>query len=107
MTETIISFPGLGIDGFNVDNVAFNIGGDFPVYWYGIIITCGIFLAVLYSWFRGKYESVSADDLLDIALWTVVLGVIGARLYYVLTKLENYIPEPFNFGQFIKNVFNV
>lgn len=107
MTETIISFPGLGIDGFAVDNVAFNIGGNFPVYWYGIIITCGIFLAVLYCWFRGKYESVSSDDLIDIALWTVVLGVIGARLYYVLTKLDNYIPEPFDLVKFIKNVFNM
>ena len=107
MTKTIISFPGLGIDGFEVDNVAFNVGGDFPVYWYGIIITCGILLAVMYCWFRGKYESVSADDLIDIALWTVVLGVVGARLYYVLTKLDNYIPEPFNLWQFIKNIFNM
>ena len=101
-----VSFPGLGIGEFQVDNVAFRIG-DFPVYWYGIIITCGIFLAFLYATFRGKYESVKLDDILDIGIWTVILGVVGARLYYVLTKLETFIPEPFDFVQFIKNVFNL
>ena len=107
LIKTQVSFPGLGIESFELDNVAFNLGGNFPVYWYGIIITLGIMLAFVYASFRGKYEGVKVDDLIDVALWTVILGVIGARLYYVLTTLDQYIPEPFNLGQFIKNVFNL
>lgn len=106
LSKNLVSFPGLGIESFELDNVAFSIG-DFSVYWYGVIITCGIILAFIYAAFRGKYESVSFDDLVDIALWTVVLGVIGARLYYVLTSLEGFIPKPFDLWQFIKNVFNL
>lgn len=101
-----VAFPGLGIGDFQVDNVAFRIG-NFPIYWYGIIITCGIFFAFLYATFRGKYENVKLDDILDIGIWTVILGVVGARLYYVLTSLESFIPDPFDFVQFIKNVFNL
>ena len=104
---TFISFPGLGIGEFELDNVAFTVGESFEVYWYGIIITLGIILAFVYASFRAKYERISVDDLVDVALWTVILGVIGARLYYVVTKLEDYIPKPFNFLQFIKNVFNL
>ena len=107
LTKTVVSFPGLGIENFELDNVAFNLGGNFPVYWYGVIITLGIVLAFVYAAFRGKYEGVKLDDLIDVALWTVILGVIGARLYYVLTTLDRYIPEPFNFGEFIKNIFNL
>lgn len=107
LTKTVVSFPGLGIENFELDNVAFNLGGNFPVYWYGVIITLGIVLAFVYAAFRGKYEGVKLDDLIDVALWTVILGVIGARLYYVLTTLDRYIPEPFNFGDFIKNIFNL
>lgn len=107
LSKTTVSFPGIGIGDFELDNVAFTIGESFQVYWYGVIITLGIVLAFVYASFRAKYEKIKVDDLIDVALWTVILGVIGARLYYVLTTLENYIPEPFNFGQFMKNIFNL
>lgn len=107
LTKTIISFPGLGIDEFTVDNVAFKLGENFPVYWYGVIITLGIVSAFLYAAYRGYFEKITVDDLIDVGLWTVILGVVGARLYYVLTSLERYIPKPFDFGQFIKNIFNL
>lgn len=104
--ENYVSFPGFGIEEFALDSVAFSIG-NFSVYWYGIIITCGIIFAFLYAAFRGKYEGVIFDNLVDVGLCTVILGVIGARLYYVLTSLDKYIPHPFNLWQFIKNVFDI
>ncbi len=107
LSKTLVSFPGLGIGEFEIDNVAIAFGESFQIYWYGVIITLGIVTAFLYAAFRGKYEKVKVDDLIDVALWTVILGVVGARLYYVLTKLDNYIPKPFNFIEFIKNIFNL
>ena len=87
-----MSFPGLGIDTFSVDPVAFTIPifGGLEVRWYGVIITLGIILAFLYCSYRSKAEGIIFDDLLDIALFTVVFAIIGARLYYVLTSLEEY-----------------
>ena len=40
----VVSFPGLGLE-FTLNRVAFEILGR-PVYWYGIIIACGLLLAV-------------------------------------------------------------
>lgn len=88
MGTTVISFPGLGIEEFTIKRAAFDFFG-FEVYWYAILITAGITLAVLYTKYRSEREGVSLDNLLDIALTTVILGVIGARLYYVLTSLDS------------------
>ncbi len=87
-----MSFPGLGIDTFTVDPVAFTIPifGGLEVRWYGLIITVGIILAFLYCAFRTKQEGIIFDDLLDVGIFTVIFAVIGARLYYVLTSLDQY-----------------
>ena len=84
-----ISFPGLGIEPFSLDSVAFRIG-SVSVAWYGIIITFGIVLAVLYVIWRASHRDIKADTILDIALLTVPCGVVGARLYYVLTSLDRF-----------------
>lgn len=85
-----VSFPGLGIDEFSLSKIAFTLFGKVEVRWYGILITTGILLAVLYTMWRGKRnEGIVPDHVIDIALVTVVMGVIGARLYYVLTDSGN------------------
>lgn len=85
-----ISFPGFGIDAFSVSPVAFSIGESISVRWYGILITFGMILAVLYCSWRAKQEKIKFDDLLDMAIFTIIFGVIGARAYYVLTSLDKY-----------------
>lgn len=88
-----ISFPGLGIKEFNLNPVAFELFGR-PVMWYGVIISLGMILAVLYVLFRAKHsENISQDDVFDYAIFTIPLGVIGARIYYVATKFEDYKAE--------------
>lgn len=89
-----IAFPGLGIEEFTINRVAFTIFG-LDVRWYGVIITCGIILAYLYASWRAKGERISTDDLLDVAMFTVIFGIIGARLYYVLTTLDQYNYDTF------------
>ncbi len=87
-----ISFPGLGIDPFTVNPVAFTIPlfGGIEVRWYGLIITIGIILAFTYASYRAKQEGIIFDSVLDIAIFTIIFGVIGARAYYVLTSLDQY-----------------
>ena len=85
-----ISFPGLGIDNFNLKSVAFTLFGKFEVRWYGLIITTGIILAIAYAAYRFKQEKISFDDLIDMAIFAILFGIRGARAYYVLTSLEEY-----------------
>ena len=87
--STTVSFPGLGIEEFSFDRIAFELFGR-PVYWYGIIIMLGIVAAFIHAYLRCKQEGIKADDILDVGLFTVLFGVIGARLYYVLTTLNEH-----------------
>ena len=86
---TYVSFPGLGIPEIRLNSVAFTIFGH-PVAWYGIIITFGIILAALYVLYRAKEEGVTADDILDLGVYVVLFAVLGARLFYVLTSLDEF-----------------
>ncbi len=91
-----LSFPGLGIPEFSVDRVAFeiNIGSlKLNVTWYGMIICLGIILAFCYVVFRAGQIGINLDTILDFALFTVPLAILGARLYYVIFN-------PSEFGSF-------
>ena len=81
-----VSFPNIGLE-FTLDRVAFTVFG-YKIYWYAIIITLGIILAVAYIIWRAKQENISTDTVMDYTIFTVVFAVIGARLYYVLTTLD-------------------
>ena len=84
-----ISFPGLGIGEFSVDSVAFTIFGV-EIAWYALLITCGMICAIIYTVVQSKKIGVTIDDVIDYALFTIPFGVIGARLYYVLSELDQY-----------------
>lgn len=77
----------------NPDRVAFTLFGK-DVYWYGILIATGIILAILLASKESKRKNLPKDTIIDLALIAIPLGVIGARLYYVLCELESYIDNP-------------
>lgn len=85
----IVSFPNLGIGPLKLDSVAFTVFGH-EIAWYGIIISAAIVCAVLYSYLRLKQCRIVGDHYLDLAIATVVFGVIGTRLLYVLMNLEDF-----------------
>ena len=71
------------------DPIAFEIAG-IEVRWYGILIAAGMLIAVLLSCKRAGYHKLNDEDVLDICLWVLPIGVIGARVYYVLFNLQYY-----------------
>ena len=87
--NTTVSFPGLGIGEFTVDRVAFELFGK-PIYWYGVIIMLGMVAAFIHTIIRSKREGFTTDDVMDLGIFTVLFGVLGARLYYVLTTLDTH-----------------
>ncbi|MBE6588415.1 MAG: prolipoprotein diacylglyceryl transferase [Ruminococcaceae bacterium] len=87
---TRITFPGLGIGPIVVDPIAFTVFGV-SVTWYGLLITCGMVLAFFYCLHRAKQEGIKSDDVIDLAIVTVILSILGARLYYVVFAFEEFI----------------
>ena len=90
-----VSFPGLGIKEFELDPIAVEFelfGKEFSIAWYGVFITVGIVLAILYIYMRLKNLGLIGDDLIDITFSTVIPGILGARIYYVLFYEIKQIP---------------
>ena len=82
---TSISFPGLGIGEFDLNPIAISFGENGAgIRWYALLIVTGMLLAVLYCSFRAKQEGIAFDTMVDFAIFTIPVGIIGARLYYVL-----------------------
>lgn len=92
MTEQVtVWFPAFQKTSHTLNKIAFTLFGRFEVRWYGILITLGIILAFTYIGWRGKKnEGILFDNVIDVGLLTVVLGIVGARIYYVLTSLDEY-----------------
>ena len=89
MTDSPIRFPGLlGDWTFTASSKALNVGHG--IYWYGILIALGALLAVLVCMKQKEKYGITEDDLLDTVLWGLPLGVIGARIYYVIFYLDLY-----------------
>ena len=71
------------------DPIAFTIAG-IDIRWYGILIAAGMLLAVVISSKRAPGHGLTEDDVLDTCLWMLPIGVIGARVYYVIFNLDYY-----------------
>lgn len=84
--NTWISFPGFGIEPFMLNRIAISFtifGKEITIAWYGIIIVIGIISAFIYATRRAKQGGVNIDTMVDYTLFTVIIAVICARLYYV------------------------
>lgn len=73
-----------------IDPVAFQIG-PFAVRWYALCIVSGLILAVFLAMREAPHKKILSDDILDFILIAFPLSILGARLYYVIFKLDYYI----------------
>ena len=95
-----IYFPKLGWR-FSIDPTAFTIG-NFSVAWYGILITVGLLLALVYCFPRMKRFGLDSDRTIDAVIGGVLGGIVGARLYYVAFNWSEYKAD--SFGETMKNI---
>ena len=68
------------------------IWGRLP--WYGVLIVLGAALAVLIASKEEKKVGLPEDTIIDLALRVLPLGIVGARLYYVLFSLDRFRMNP-------------
>ena len=72
-----------------INPVAFKLG-NLSVKWYGIIMAVAIILAVSMAVIEGRKRQIESDDFMDLLLWAVPLGYVGARIYYVIFEWHYY-----------------
>lgn len=68
--------------------------GSLSIHFYGIIIACGLLLAVIYGCKRCKQFGFSSDDLTDGVLCIVPFAILCARLYYCIFQWDSYKNDP-------------
>lgn len=64
--------------------------GPIPLRAYALAILTGIFLACLWASRRYKARGGDPELIVDLAIWVVPIGIIGARIYHVLSKWQDY-----------------
>ena len=62
--------------------------------WYGLLIVTGAALAVFLASREEKRAGLPKDTIIDLALWVLPIGIIGARLYYVAFSWSSYRDNP-------------
>lgn len=89
--DSSISFPLLGIE---LDPPAYFTVFGKNIYFYGAIIAVGFLIAILYCAKNAKHFGIKEDDVYDVIIWLIPLSIIGARAYFVLFRLDEYLTEP-------------
>lgn len=71
---------------------SFEIAG-FQVHFYALFILAGIVAALFIGSARLKARGAEGGLVLDIAIWAVPFGIIGGRIFHVLTHTGDYFGE--------------
>ncbi|AOT69188.1 prolipoprotein diacylglyceryl transferase [Geosporobacter ferrireducens] len=69
--------------------------GHFTIYLFGITIMLGMLAGLWIMTREAKRKGLEQQHMLDLALYTIFAGIIGARLYYVVAfNFEYYMRNP-------------
>ena len=80
--------------------------GAFVVHTYGVVLMLAFLVALGRAYTVAKRQadpSLPPDNILDVGIWMIVLGVLGARLLFVLIGWHDYSRAP----DFPANIFKV
>lgn len=83
-----IAFPNLGLYLRNVPQ-GFTVFG-FYISLYGVIIAIGVMAGIALAAHVARKTGQNPDDYWDFAIYGVIFGVIGARIYYVVFEWDSY-----------------
>ena len=73
--------------------IAFSLG-TFNIYWYSIFILLAVVVGFILVIMEAKKEKVDMDKFYDMIFYSLIVGILGARVYYVLFNFMDYIKNP-------------
>lgn len=68
--------------------------GFIQIYWYSIFIFIGMIVACFLIFKEAKKKEIEEEFLINLIFNTILIGIVGARLYYVAFNLPYYISNP-------------
>lgn len=86
--HTFIDFPNLGIHLADVGKTLTVFG--FDIAFYGIVIGIGMLAGIAMATHVAKLTGQKQEDYVDVAIFGIIFGIIGARAYYVIFAWDMY-----------------
>ena len=75
--------------------ILFRIPGlGLPIHAYGVMVAAGMLLAIWVTVLRARRAGVDPEIFYDMGLWSMVSGILGARLLYVYSNWEEFREAP-------------
>lgn len=74
---------------FTPDPVAFTLFG-LDIRWYALLICAGMIIGSAIAYRRCPQRGIKPDDLLDTLLFSIPIGIVGARAWYVFFNRAYY-----------------
>ena len=64
------------------------------IYWYAFFIVLSIVIGLLICKKNdGKYQ-INFENILELSIFTLPMSIIGARIYYVIFSINEYLKNP-------------
>jgi phosphatidylglycerol:prolipoprotein diacylglycerol transferase len=73
--------------------------GPISLYWYGLFVAIGFIGAIWLGSREAERDGLDSDQLLSMTLVAALVGLIGARLYFILENNPAHYIDPKNLGQ--------
>ncbi|OGO22667.1 MAG: prolipoprotein diacylglyceryl transferase [Chloroflexi bacterium RBG_16_51_9] len=82
----------------NIDPVILQVG-YLELRWYSLAIMMAVVASVLITARRATKRGIAREEIYSLALWVVLGGLLGARLFHVIDRWEYYAGNPLNILQ--------
>jgi phosphatidylglycerol:prolipoprotein diacylglycerol transferase len=79
----------------NIDPTLVQVG-PLLITWHGFFTAVGVLAGITLAVRYGARVGFSEDDIMSVALWGVIGGIIGARLMHVIDQWPIYARDPIN-----------
>jgi len=81
---------------FEIPKITFGpwVIGPIPIRMYGLMIGIGFLLGIWLASRRAEKEGVKPDLILDMGVYLLLAAIIGSRVLYVLTTLQEFTRNP-------------
>lgn len=70
--------------------------GFMQIHYYSICIFIAMLIGVFLVLKEAKRQNIDENKMIDLLFYAIIIGIVGARLYFVIFHLDYYLNNPLN-----------